>query len=97
MERWALVSGLRRPQFRANRADLKHQRGVANLFVLGDLVGPQHNCNALLERLRQPKAPIWCPNTSIAGGKNSFSESGFAVIDEPMSFGTSRVIRESTD
>jgi hypothetical protein len=28
---------------------------VGSLFVLGDLIGPERNCDALLERLRQPK------------------------------------------
>ena len=44
MERWALVSGLQGDLnlYEQIQADLKHQRGVANLFVLGDLIGPQH-------------------------------------------------------
>ena len=57
MERWALVSGLQGDLdlYEQIQNELKQQRGVANLFVLGDLIGSQRKCNALLERLRQPK------------------------------------------
>ena len=57
MERWALISGLQGnlDLYETIQQDLKRHRGVANLFVLGDLVGPHQNCNALLERLRRPK------------------------------------------
>ena len=57
MERWALVSGLRGDLalYERIQRDLSTQRGVESLFVLGDLIGPERNCNALLERLRQPK------------------------------------------
>ena len=57
MERWALISGLRGDLHLYDRIqrDLNRQRGVANLFVLGDLVGAEHNCDPLLDRLRQPK------------------------------------------
>ena len=56
MERWALVSGLQGDLdlYEQIQKELKQQRGVANLFVLGDLIGSQRKCNALLERLRQP-------------------------------------------
>ena len=57
MERWALVSGLHGDLdlYEQIQTELKQQRGVANLFVLGDLIGSQRNCNALLERLRNPR------------------------------------------
>ena len=57
MERWALVSGLNGDLdlYERIQRDLKRQRGVANLFVLGDLVGAHPSCNALLERLRRPR------------------------------------------
>ena len=57
MDRWALVSGLQGDLdlYEQIQNELKQQRGVANLFVLGDLIGSQRKCNALLERLRQPK------------------------------------------
>ena len=57
MERWALVSGLNGDLdlYERIQRDIKRQRGVANLFVLGDLVGAHTSCNALLERLRRPK------------------------------------------
>ena len=57
MERWALISGLRGDLelYERIQRDLSTQRGVESLFVLGDLIGPERNCDALLERLRQPK------------------------------------------
>lgn len=57
MERWALVSGLGGDLnlYEQIQKDLKQQRGIANLFILGDLVGPNQNCNALLDRLKSPK------------------------------------------
>ena len=41
MERWALVSGLQGDLdlYEQIQRELKQQRGVANLFVLGDLIG----------------------------------------------------------
>ena len=64
MERWALVSGLcgDLDLYEQIQADLKRKRGSANLFVLGDMVGPDRNCNALLSRLRQPKRGDMQPN-----------------------------------
>ena len=57
MERWALVSGLRGDLelYERIQRKLSTQRGVESLFVLGDLISPERNCDALLERLRQPK------------------------------------------
>ena len=57
MERWALVSGLRGDLnlYERLQNDLRTHRGVAHLFVLGDMVGPERNCDALLTRLRRPK------------------------------------------
>ena len=57
MERWALVRGLGGDLnlYEQIQKDLKQQRGIANLFILGDLVGPNQNCNALLDRLKSPK------------------------------------------
>ena len=56
MERWALVSGLRGDLnlYEHLQNDLKKKRGVEHLFVLGDLVSPDHCCDALLNRLRFP-------------------------------------------
>ena len=64
MERWALVSGLcgDLDLYEQIQADLKRKRGSAHLFVLGDMVGPDRNCNALLSRLRQPKRGDMQPN-----------------------------------
>ena len=64
MERWALVSGLcgDLDLYEKIQADLKRKRGMAHLFVLGDMVGPYRDCNALLSRLRQPKRGDLQPN-----------------------------------
>jgi hypothetical protein len=64
MERWALVSGLRGDLdlYERIQSDLKKQRGTAHLCVLGDMISPDHNCDALLTRLRQPKRGDLQPN-----------------------------------
>jgi hypothetical protein len=64
MERWALVSGLcgDLDLYEQIQSDLKKKNGMAHLFVLGDMVGPDHDCNALLSRLRQPKRSDLQPN-----------------------------------
>ena len=57
MARWALISGLRGDleAYEAIQADLRHTRRVDTLFVLGDVIGPERECNALLNRLQQPR------------------------------------------
>ena len=57
MARWALISGLRGDleAYEAIQAELRHTRRVDTLFVLGDVIGPERECNALLERLREPR------------------------------------------
>jgi len=64
MERWALVSGLRGDLdlYERIQSDLKKQRGTAHLFVLGDMISADHNCDALLTRLRRPKRGDLQPN-----------------------------------
>ena len=64
MERWPLVSGLRGDLdlYERIQSDLKKQRGTAHLFVLGDMISPDHNCDALLTRLRRPKRGDLQPN-----------------------------------
>ena len=64
MERWALVSGLRGDLdlYEQIQADIKKQRGAAHLFVLGDMISPDRNCDALLTRLRRPKRGDLKPN-----------------------------------
>ena len=64
MERWALVSGLcgDLDLYEQIQSDLKSKRGTAHLFVLGDMVSPDRDCNALLSRLRQPKRGDLQPN-----------------------------------
>ena len=57
MARWALISGLRGDleAYEAIQADLRHTRRVDTLFVLGDVIGPERECDALLNRLQQPR------------------------------------------
>jgi hypothetical protein len=57
MARWALISGLRGDLevYEAIQADLRHTRRVDSLFVLGDVIGPERDCNALLNRLQHPR------------------------------------------
>ena len=64
MERWALVSGLcgDLDLYEQIQSDLKKKNGMVHLFVLGDMVGPDRDCNALLSRLRQPKRSDLQPN-----------------------------------
>ena len=64
IERWALVSGLcgDLDLYERIQSDLKKQRGTAHLFVLGDMISPDHNCDALLTRLRRPKLGDLQPN-----------------------------------
>ena len=74
MERWALVSGLHGDLdlYERIQSDLKKQRGTAHLFVLGDMISPDHNCDALLTRLRQPKRGDLQPTASMDGGKSNY-------------------------
>ena len=57
MARWALISGLRGDleAYEAIQTDLRHTRRVDTLCVLGDVIGPERECNALLNRLHQPR------------------------------------------
>ena len=57
MARWALISGLRGDleAYEAIQAELRHTRRVDTLFVLGDVIGPERDCNALLQRLQHPR------------------------------------------
>ncbi len=57
IERWALVSGLKGDleTYELIQSDLKKARGVTALFVLGDMIGPERNCDALLNRLQKPR------------------------------------------
>ena len=57
IERWALISGLKGDldTYELIQKDLKKTPGNITLFVLGDMIGPEQNCNALLNRLINPK------------------------------------------
>ena len=56
IERWALISGLKGDleTYELIQNDLKKILGDVNLFVLGDMVGAERNCNALIDRLINP-------------------------------------------
>jgi len=56
MARWALVSGLQGDLalYEAIQRDLRQLGRVDTLFVLGDLIGPDRDANALLDRLQDP-------------------------------------------
>ena len=65
IERWALVSGLKGDldTYELIQKDLKKTPGNITLFVLGDMIGPEKNCNRLLHRLINPKSndlQPWC-------------------------------------
>lgn len=57
MSRWALVSGLRGDLelYEAIQRDLRQLGRVSALFVLGDLIRPGRDANALLQRLQHPR------------------------------------------
>ena len=57
IERWALISGLKGDldTYESIQKDLSKTAGNISLFVLGDMIGPDKNCNALLNRLINPK------------------------------------------
>jgi hypothetical protein len=57
MARWALVSGLQGDLelYEAIQRDLRQRCRVDTLFVLGDLIGPDRDANALLARLQDPR------------------------------------------
>ena len=56
IERWALISGLKGDleTYSLIQKNLKKIQGDINLFVLGDMVGAERNCNALIDRLINP-------------------------------------------
>ena len=74
IERWALVSGLKGDleTYELIQRDLKKARGVTALFVLGDMIGPERNCDALLNRLQNPLRGELKPNAFMAGGKSNY-------------------------
>ncbi|MGB1000536.1 MAG: phosphoesterase, partial [Prochlorococcaceae cyanobacterium] len=64
MERWALISGLKGDLelYEQIQRDLQATRGVNTLFVLGDVISPDRNCDALWDRLQNPKRGDLRPN-----------------------------------
>ena len=57
IDRCALISGLKGDldTYELIQKDLKKTPANITLFVLGDMIGPEKNCNALLNRLINPK------------------------------------------
>ena len=89
MERWALVSGLcgDLDLYEQIQSDLKSKRGTAHLFVLGDMVGPDRDCNALLSRLRQPKRGDLQPNCIYGWWEEQLlAEHGYRGDQKPEAF-----------
>ena len=59
MSNWAIFSGINGnlAAYEAAIADLRRQRfDVDALYILGDLIGPRPDCEALVQRVRQPRA-----------------------------------------
>ena len=89
MERWALVSGLcgDLDLYEQIQSDLRRKRGTAHLFVLGDMVGPDRNCNDLLSRLRQPKRGDLQPNCIYGWWEEQLlAENGYRGGQKPEAF-----------
>ena len=89
MERWALVSGLcgDLDLYEQIQSDLRRKRGTAHLFVLGDMVGPDRNCNDLLSRLRQPKRGDLQPNCIYGWWEEQLlAEHGYRGGQKPEAF-----------
>ncbi|BAZ49336.1 hypothetical protein NIES4103_19480 [Nostoc sp. NIES-4103] len=58
MSKWAILSGIEGniAAYEAVMADIKRQgRYVEALYILGDLVGPTHECEQLVERVNSPR------------------------------------------
>ena len=91
MERWALVSGLcgDLDLYEQIQSDLKKKRGTAHLFVLGDMVSPDRDCNALLTRLRQPKRGDLQPNCIYGWWEEQLlAAHGYRGGQQPEALGT---------
>ncbi|MGM3304583.1 metallophosphatase [Anabaena sp. WFMT] len=56
MTMWAILSGIEGnlAAYEAVMADIKRQRYLEALYILGDLVGPRQECEALVERVKSP-------------------------------------------
>lgn len=68
MTYWAVLSGINGnlSAYEAVLADLKRQRcEVEALYILGDLVGPHPQCEALVQRVRQPRQSELEPQVCI--------------------------------
>ena len=80
IERWALLSGLMGDleTYELIQKDLKNTRGDITLFVLGDVVGPDKNCDALLNRLVNPHRGDLKPHCIYGWWEEQFlAESGY--------------------
>jgi len=68
MTHWAILSGINgnHAAYEAVLADLKRVRfQVEALYILGDLVGPHPQCEALVQRVQQPRQHELTPQVCI--------------------------------
>ena len=99
MERWALVSGLQGDLdlYEQIQKDLKRQRGIANLFVLGDLIARIATAMHCWRGCGNPNPQISPPTASMAGGRNSsWPKADTAVNAKRTAFVSNREMTGST-
>jgi len=68
MTYWAILSGINGnlSAYKAVLADLKRVRHpIEALYILGDLVGPHPQCEALVQRVRQPRRGELAPQVCL--------------------------------
>ena len=98
MARWALISGLRGDleAYEAIQADLRHTRRVDTLFVLGDVIGPERECDAL--RLSQGEAAVDALLQAVDPGHMGWLAAlqfGFIELDCALLHGSSAAVDDS--
>jgi hypothetical protein len=98
MARWALISGLRGDleAYEAIQADLRHTRRVDTLFVLGDVIGPERECDAL--RLSQGEEAVDALLQAVDPGHMGWLAAlqfGFIELDCALLHGSSAAVDDS--
>jgi hypothetical protein len=100
MARWALISGLRGDleAYEAIQADLRHTRRVDTLFVLGDVIGPERECDAL--RLSQGEEAVDALLQAVDPGHMGWLAAlqfGFIELDCALLHGSSAAVDDSLE